>query len=440
MHRAGIQTKRAGSGYAYYVVVVLMLAYVCSFVDRTILGLMIEPIKADMNLSDFEISLLAGFAFALFYTGLGIPFGWLADRSDRGRLVFWGVIVWSIMTAACGMMRSFGGLMATRMGVGVGEATLSPSSYSLIPDLFPREKLGTAGSIYASGLTVGGGLAMILGGAAVQAFANMGETSLPVIGQVQPWQMAFLFVGAIGIPVALLTLTIRDPRRDAGPIAIADKAGVGETFSYLWQHRGAYLPVLFGYSTMVIVSYALVIWIPTFFIRTHGMNPAEVGLTLGSMMLFGGTAGLLAGGFISDWLSRRGHVDAPIRVILFSVVSQAPFFIGATLAGDRSLSLALMAVAVFLLTLNGGLQGATFQLLTPKRMHGQMVAIYLTVANVVGLGIGPIVTGVLTDKLFGDPARIGESLALTAAFSLAIAACLLVFAIPRARQQIASHT
>lgn len=428
----------AGGPYAYYVVVVLMLAYVCSFVDRTIFGLLIEPIKADMALSDLQISLLAGFAFALFYTALGIPFGWLADRSNRTWIVFWGVVAWSVMTAACGLARSFGGLLVARMGVGVGEATLSPASYSLIPDLFPKDKLGLAASIYASGLTIGGGLAMMLGGAAVQAFAHLGTIELPLLGPVKPWQLAFLFVGVLGVPVAALVLTIRDPRHGQAAADALAKAGVGETFAYLWAHRSAYVPVLLGYSAMVIVNYALVIWVPTFFIRSHAMTPGEVGLAMGSLMLFAGTPGLVAGGVVSDWLMRRGHPDAPVKVVLFSVVSQAPFFIGATLVSDPMLSLALMGCAVFLLTLNGGLQGVTFQLLTPRRMHGQMVAIYLVVANTIGLGLGPILTGLLTDKVLGDPSRLGESLAITAVLSLVLATVLIAVALPRARAQIAS--
>lgn len=427
---------QSGGAYAYYVVFVLMLAYVCSFIDRTILGLLIEPIKQDMGLSDTEISLLAGFAFAAFYTFLGIPFGWMSDRGNRPRIIFWGVVAWSLMTAACGMVRSFGGLFIARMGVGVGEATLSPASYSLIPDLFPREKLGLAGSIYASGLTVGGGLAMMLGGAAVQAIAEYGPASLPVVGETRPWQLAFMFVGLIGLPVALLVLTVRDPRGRGKAITVPHASGLRETMAYLWARRSAYFPVLTGYSAMVIVNYALVIWVPTYFIRAHAMSPAEVGLSMGSMMLFAGTAGMFAGGLLSDWLSRRGYKEAPLRVVLLSVVTQAPFFIGAMLMQDKAAALTLMGVAIFLLTMNGGLQGATFQLLTPSKMHGQMVAVYLVVANVVGLGLGPIITGLITDRYLGDPARIGDSLALTAAVSLSVAALFIGLAIPRARAQV----
>jgi MFS family permease len=232
---------RAGP-YSYYVVGVLMLAYVCSFVDRTILSLLVDPIKQDLQLSDVQISLLAGFAFAMFYTGMGIPFGWLADRSDRKRIIFFGVIAWSLMTAACGLARSFGGLFAARIGVGVGEASLSPASYSLIPDLFPRDQLGLAGSIYAAGITIGGGLAMMLGGAAIQGLTAYGAMSLPVLGTLAPWQLAFVLVGLLGLPVALLVLTIRDPRTATSKASRGEKAGLRDTLAYVWQRRPAYVP------------------------------------------------------------------------------------------------------------------------------------------------------------------------------------------------------
>ncbi|MBK6708302.1 MAG: MFS transporter [Sphingomonadales bacterium] len=430
---------RAGP-YSYYVVGVLMLAYVCSFVDRTILSLLVDPIKQDLQLSDVQISLLAGFAFAMFYTGMGIPFGWLADRSDRKRIIFFGVIAWSLMTAACGLARSFGGLFAARIGVGVGEASLSPASYSLIPDLFPRDQLGLAGSIYAAGITIGGGLAMMLGGAAIQGLTAYGAMSLPVLGTLAPWQLAFVLVGLLGLPVALLVLTIRDPRTATSKASRGEKAGLRDTLAYVWQRRPAYVPVLTGYSLMVVVNYALVIWVPTYFVRVHGMSAGEIGLTMGAMMLFAGTAGMFAGGLISDWMTRRGVPEAPLWVVLASVIGQAPFFIAAMLVGDVTTALALMAVAVFLITLNGGIQGATFQVLTPSKMHGQVVAIFLVVANIIGLGFGPLMIGLFTDKLFGDPALIGRSLALAAAIVLPLSAIFIALALPRARAQIDSIT
>lgn len=431
------QGAQRGGWYPYYVVGVLMLAFMCAFIDRTILGLLIDPVKHDLGLTEIEVSLLVGFAFAMFYTVLGLPFGWMADRGSRTRLIFWGVVFWSLMTAACGLARSFGTLFAARIGVGVGEATLSPASYSLLPDYFERERLGLAASIYASGITVGGGLAMLLGGAMVQAFADAGIAALPLVGAVRPWQLAFLVVGLLGLPIALLVLTIREPRH-ANPQT--GGAGLGEAMRYLRDRAGIYAPVILAYSLMVVVSYALVTWVPAFYMRKFALGPLAVGAAVGPIMLIAGTAGLLFGGLLSDRLARRGHLDAPLRVVLISVVGQAPFFIAATLVDSQALSLGLMTMAVFLMTMHGGLQGATIQVLTPARMRGQMMAVYLVVANLIGLGLGPTLIATFTDRVFGDPLRLGDSLALATAITLPLSALLIAVSLGRARAQVLAAT
>lgn len=408
--------------YRFYVVGVLMLAYVCAFVDRTILGLLIDPVKHDLGASDIQMSLLSGFAFAIFYTLLGLPCGLLADRIHRPRLILAGIIVWSAMTAACGLARSYAGLFLARVGVGVGEATLSPASYSLLPDYFRREELGLATSIYAMGVSLGGGLAMLIGGAAVQALQAGGDRVLPLAGVVKPWQMAFIVVGLAGLLVAALVATIREPGRSG---AKGPSATFGEAVRWISSNRAAFLPVLIGYSLMVIPSYGLVTWVPAFLMRSHGMGPAAAGGALGLMLLVGGTAGMLAGGIASDRLARRGHANAPLRVCLFSIFAQAPLFIGAMLVADMTISLALLALSIFFLSFNGGLQGATIQIIAPARLRGQAVAAYLLCANLIGLGIGPTLTAFITDRVLGDPARIGQSLAITAALALPLAALLI---------------
>ena len=174
--------------FAWYVVVVLFLAYTLSFVERQIMSLLIGPIKRDLMISDTQISLLHGFAFAIFYTILGIPLGRLADRKNRTIIISVGIFLWSFMTALCGLARSFWSLFMTRIGVGVGEATLSPAAYSMISDYFPKEKRGLAISLYSMGVFFGAGMAYILGGLVVKLASQAGITTLPVLGQVRPWQ------------------------------------------------------------------------------------------------------------------------------------------------------------------------------------------------------------------------------------------------------------
>ena len=429
------QAKAHSRAYPYYVVGVLMLAYMCSFIDRTILSLVLDPIKADLGLDEVKVSLLAGFAFALLYSVLGVPFGWLADRTDRTRLIFFGVIAWSLMTASCGLARSFASLFVARIGVGVGEATLSPASYSLIGDYFPRERLGLATSLYASGITIGGGLAMLVGGVAVSALMKVGPVEISVLGTLAPWQLAFVVVGLPGLLIALLMLTIREPVREN---LHGDGGSIAEAFHYVGRRFSTLGLVILGYSFMVVINYALVIWVPVFYMRTFGMGPAEAGGAVGLIMLIAGTTGMISGGLLSDRLTALGRPDAPILVVLFSVLAQAPFFIASVLVEDAPSSLALMTAAVFLITMNGGLQGASIQILTPPALRGRLIAIFLLVANIVGLGIGPTATAAITQHVFEDPSQLGAALALTAAVVLPIATLLIALSLRRCRSVVES--
>ena len=191
---------------AWYTVGLLFVAYTFSFVDRFILTLLIEPIKQDFNLSDTGVSLLVGFAFVIFYTFLGIPIGRLADRVNRRNLIVAGITLWSCMTALCGMARGFGSLFVARVGVGVGEAALSPAAYSMIADLFPPKKLGRALSVYTAGAFVGVGLALIVGGLIVQSVISSPDITLPIIGEGRSWQIPFFIVGLPGLLQRLCTL------------------------------------------------------------------------------------------------------------------------------------------------------------------------------------------------------------------------------------------
>ena len=199
--------------YAWYVVAVLMLAYVCSFVDRQVLALMVPAVRRDLGISDTQMSLLMGLSFALFYSILGLPIGRLADRSSRRRIIVWGIAVWSVMTALCGAARNYWQLFLARMGVGVGEAALSPPAYSLIADYFPKDRLGTAIGVYSLGIYLGSGLAMMLGGWVTGRVAAAAMWTLPLIGEVRPWQAVFFVIGLPGLLLALWVGTLREPAR-----------------------------------------------------------------------------------------------------------------------------------------------------------------------------------------------------------------------------------
>lgn len=408
---------------------VLMLAYMFAFVDRVMLGLLVAPIQRDLGIGDTQFSLLAGFAFALLYTVLGIPVGMLADRRPRLPIILTGSALWSLATAACGLAGSFAQLFAARVAVGIGEATLSPTASSLIADAFPPARRGIAMSLYACGITVGGGLALIGGGFLVEAATRARAIEVPLIGAVAGWQLAFLVAGVAGLVVPVLLMLCREPARRQ-PL----RAEPVPALPWLRANMGAVAPIFLGYALMVIVNYALVLWVPAFYARSHGLAPAQVGLAIGLSLLVGGTLGMLAGGALADRLVRRGHPHGAILAVLVSIGLQWPLFVGAMLVPSTAVSIALLAGAAFAISMNGGLQTATVQALAPGPLHGRITALYLLGANIVGLGIGPTLIAFVAERLLGGPERIGDALALVATVSLALAAILIVAALGPARR------
>jgi MFS family permease len=217
--------------YEWYVVLICMLAYVFSFVDRQVLALMIEPIKKDLHLSDTQFSLLQGFAFSLFYAVMGMPLAYLADRFARPRIIATGIALWSLATAACGISQNFVQMFLARLSVGVGEAALSPGTYSMLSDYFPKEKLGRAVGIYSLGSFIGGGMAFLIGGYVINLLKQVTTTTVPLLGDVRSWQLTFLIVGLPGFLVALLfILTVRDPQRKG---LVQDSAGQAKRVSMI---------------------------------------------------------------------------------------------------------------------------------------------------------------------------------------------------------------
>lgn len=403
----------------------LMLAYTVSFVDRTILSLLIPPIQQDLGISDTRISLLAGFAFAIFYTVMGIPLGRLADRYNRRNLIAVGITIWCLMTAACGLARNFWQLFAARVGVGVGEAALSPAAYSMISDLFPRETLGRAIAVYSLGLPLGSGLALLIGGLAIEAVAGLPPLTLPGIGTLSAWQLTFLLVGLPGLLVALMVTLMREPtRRDRladSPSTAAPAAGLLE---FLSANRRTLAQHFTGLSLLVVIVYGATAWIPTYFIRSQ-WSAAQIGYSYGIIFMLCGTGGLLAGGHLADRWWRAGRTDGHLRVVLLSVVTMTPCFALLPMAPSGELAIALLALATFTSSLHGGVAGAALQLITPNELRGQITAVYFFIANLVGLGLGPTAVALITDFGYGDPQALGYSIATLAAVAGPLSAIVL---------------
>lgn len=409
--------------YAWFVVAILMIAYVFSFIDRQILNLLVGPIRRDLGISDTQISLLMGFSFALFYTLCGIPLGRMADHRSRRGLIAAGVVLWSLMTAFCGLARTYTQLLLFRIGVGVGEAALSPAAYSMIADYFPPSRRATAISVYAMGIYIGSGLAFLLGGLVIRFASGQGEIDLPIIGMTRPWQLVFLIIGAAGLVFTFAFLLVREPPRTG--VGAQGQVAFREVLAHLALNRRTVFCHCFGFACLTFCAYGASAWVPTFFVRTYGWEAGTVGITYGSLVMVFGSLGIFTGGRLADrWLA-QGRTDAHLRIGLYAAIAAIPFSIAFPLAPDGVSSMLLLTPTVFCLGLPFGVAPAAIQEIVPNQMRGQASAVYLFVVNFVGLGFGPTAVAALTDYGFGDDQALRYSLLIVSTLACAAAIGLL---------------
>lgn len=433
------QPTPAGTAYAWTVVAILMTAYVFSFVDRQILNLLVGPIRRDLGISDTQMSLLMGFSFAIFYSLLGIPLGRAADNHDRRGLIVAGLVVWSLMTALCGTARHYWQLFLYRIGVGVGEAALSPAAYSLIADYFPPERRATAISVYSAGIFVGSGLAFLLGGLVIQFASAQGDVTLPLVGATRPWQVVFYVLGLSGLVFSLTFLVVREPsRHGAGPGAAA--VPFREVVAHLWRHRRTVLCHNLGFAMIAFCSYGAAAWIPSFFVRTHGWAAGRVGIWYGIVVMVFGTAGIVCGGRLADAWRARGRLDGALRVGLWACAISAVGNAAFLNVPDGDWAMVALVPAVFALGMPFGAAPAAIQELVAPRMRGQTTAIYLFIVNLVGLGLGPTAVAVVTDYVFADDAALRWSLLIVGTVASLVAAGLLAAGMRPYRDMLAARS
>lgn len=408
--RNGASAEWPRPRYAWYVICVLMVAYTLSYIDRTIVDLLVEPIKADLGLTDTQFSLLRGLAFAVFYTVLGIPFGIWADRANRRNVIAIGIAFWSLMTAVCGFARTFGQLFVARVGVGVGEAALTPAAYSMIADYFPPQKRGRALGVYAMGVFVGIGLAIMIGGLVVAAVARAPSVILPVVGEMRSWQLAFLAVGLPGLLVAAWVASIDEPvRRGAGtpqhPWVMLRQAlaFIGSQWRFFACHFA-------GYALLTMLFNALTAWIPAYLIRVHAYTAGDIAITYGPLLLIFGSGGIYCGGWLADHLRQHGHRDAEMRAGLYAALLLWPFATTATLMPTANLALAALAPLLFFASFPFAAAASALQLVTPNRLRAQVSAFYMLIVNLTGIGFGGTLTALVTDYVFDDERAVGRAM------------------------------
>lgn len=364
---------------------VLLIVYIFNFLDRQIVNILAEPISRDLGLSDTQIGLMTGIAFAAFYTFLGIPIARYSDRPSTNRvgLISVSLVIWSGMTAVCGVAQNFVQLLLARIGVGVGEAGCTPAAHSLIADLAPPEKRASAISFYSLGIPIGGLLGMVMGGLVADAYG---------------WRTAFFLAGLPGIIMALVVwFVLRDPRMSAKVQAhkAAPTLSTGEALGVIFKSRSFIYLAIAG-AAAAFLGYGKATWTTIFFQRTHDLSPGEVGFWFGIGGGIAGTLGTWAGGWFADRYGRenRRHV---LTAPAIGMVLAIPVAIAAYMAQNWWLSLLLIMVPT---VLNGLYIGPTYscaQGLVPLRARAMAAAVLLFAQNLIGLGLGPLFFGILSD-------------------------------------------
>ena len=398
---------------------ILMITYAFAFLDRQILSLLVEPIKHDLHLSDAQLSLLLGLAFVALLALVGLPIGRLVDTQRRTAIIAMGVTVWSVMTASCGLAQNYLQLLIGRMGVGVGEACLTPSAYSMLADYFPAKRHGLAFGIYGISVYLGLGLSFFIGGEVIGRLGP-GPLVLPWIGAMATWRLAFIAVGLPGLLVAALVATLAEPARRGGGQA---PPHLSEVYDYLgvW-----WLPILLSdlcLAFAAMAAYSLTAWIPSFFIRTYGWTSPEIGHRFGLVIVLSGILGYVTGGWAGDALVARGIKAGRLILVVAAALAAIPFAVAAPLAGDGWSSLALYGVALSFVTMATGLIPAVQLGIVPAGMRGLAISLGVLVVNSFGLGVGPTVVALITDYVIRDEAKIRYALA--AAPPAMLLACIL---------------
>lgn len=395
---------------AWLSLAVLVAFVIISYVDRMTIVLMVEPIRADVGITDLQISYLQGLAFALCFGLAGPPLAWLADRYSRRWVIFGGIVVWSLATTASGLTMQYSHLLAARFLVGVGEAALMPAAFSLLADLFPRRQHALSFGILSAGAAVGGALAIGGGGLLIEAANSAGPLVLPGIGEVRPWQMVFLLCGVPGLPAAFLVFLI--PKVTAVDGVEAAQPPGTLIFSWLRQHAAFYILFSLAVSLLCAIAYGVVNWTPTFFVRSYGMDVTVLAGRLALIQLCAGLVGYIGGGWLTDRLGRAGFKNGPyIYLMMASMIVMGACLGAFALQPGEAGSLAFLGLFHLVLPF-AGIVAAALQMTAPRAIRSQVIAIVSAVYTIIGMVAGPSSIAFLTDEVLGAPELLDQSLTI----------------------------
>ena len=399
----------------WHVLAVLMVLYMVSSLDRGLLSLLVKPVRHDLAITDLQMSLLLGVAFALFYAVCGLPIGWLVDRFSRRWILYFGISFWSIATIACGLSQTYSQLFLARMALGLGEASLGPAAHSIIADTFPKRQLATAMSVYTGGAVLGTGGSILLGGLAIGYLSHYSALDIPFLGSVRSWQAAFIILGVPGLVLAFAAFLIGEPSR----AHLRKKAAPLRPFLLMrWKVLVCFAVAFAGYA---VALYGTFLWMPSHMERHFGWSAGRAGPVLGAVNLIAVSIGTIGGGIIVDKLATRGHKDAPLRVFFAAIALGAPVGAVGFLLDDPRGFLICVAWLELLTFSYVGYAAAAIQAISPPSLRGRMAGFYLLALALVGNGVGPLLIAFLAEHLFHDPAKLGDAVATTIAIVTPIA-------------------
>jgi MFS family permease len=429
-------------GRAWYALVILTIGLMIATVDRGILTLLVGPIKAHLGINDTLFSVLHGWAFVSVYAVLGLPIARLADHGSRRLIIGIGMAFWSVMTAICGFANSFAQFFLARAGVGAGESAYAPATYSILQDSFPPEKLPRVFSFMAIGFAWGQYFGVILGAALTTLAAGMAASSIPLFSGLEPWQITLVLVAIPGVLLALVMITVQEPRRRGLLPGQAKSAlPVRQVIDYFNSNLGTYAPMFAAMGFKAMLGFGSAVWMPEMFKRTFGWAPPTTAYHLGVIGIFVAPFGLLAGGWLAERYAKRGYDDANLRVLQIATIALIPTSVAFPLAPNAEWSLALWGANTFFAMLGVGPANAAVQMITPNQMRGQIRAAYQFVFNVVGFGAGPFLVAVFTNYAFGYDASLRFSMSTVAAIIGPVAALLTWYGMkPYAKCVVRSRT
>lgn len=410
-----------GKFVAWLTVAVLFLLYIRSLADRYLIALMVDPIKKDLGLSDTQMGLLQGFAFAVLYAICAIPVGLMLDRKPRRWVLFFCIIVWSSGAAACGLAGTFMMLALGRSFVGAGEAGYTTGAYSIIGDSFAPTRVSFAMSIFVMGGVMGAGIVFLLGGPLVGAVLQGAISDWPGMSGFKPWQQAFIVTGIPGILTAFLVFLFPEPKRHRA--AGAQGGGYGEAMRFILANKRAFAGIILGIGLVYSVTIGLQLWSPAYLTRVHGWTPKEIGLAMGLAQMLPAFS-LPLHGWVVDRMFSKGKRDAHLVWCLETMLLAAPFAVAAYLVASPVLAVALFGVYMVLILSTSSIGPAAAQVVTPPELRGRVSAIFVLVTGLIGMVLGNLLVGFFTDHVLGDPKQIGISLIVLVVSVLSLAAVL----------------